>query len=368
MWLGLDDTDSLDGGCTTLVFHQLLKELPCEHGEPRLTRLWPFASRRTRGNASLSVELYCEESIEDWLDLYWKEHILPLKGKVAKSNHSKRTQYPSDPGMVLFDKQPNEEYYWSAVRGEVDFYEGGKQWGGMGRIGAAASCAWRESNATWEGIAWRENERNVSVESLRIVDSMEGTFLCRDPRSKRGLISPRGPCPVMFCVRGNSREVTKKATEILLMDCSPTIGSRVYKTNQGSGDHLDGTVTDSVREIKRMKGGHVIINNKFLMFSDSGDVNQVAQWLQTHDEFEVKGLEYKNQIHVEAIRILSSTQKMRPLCECGTRMKSMGTNQGVKCPNCKKKSDNAWIKTPRNPLWEGWVLPPVDKRRHLAKW
>ena len=123
MWLGLDDTDSLDGGCTTLVFHQLLKDLPCKHGEPRLTRLWPFASRRTRGNASLSVELYCEESIEDWLDLYWKEHILPLKGKVAKSNHSKRTQYPSDPGMVLFDKQPDEEYYWSAVRGEVDFYE-----------------------------------------------------------------------------------------------------------------------------------------------------------------------------------------------------------------------------------------------------
>ena len=58
MWLGLDDTDSLLGGCTTLVFHQLLEHLPCKHGEPRLTRLWPFANRRTRGNAALSVELF----------------------------------------------------------------------------------------------------------------------------------------------------------------------------------------------------------------------------------------------------------------------------------------------------------------------
>ena len=117
-----------------------------------------------------------------------------------------------------------------------------------------------------------------------------------------------------------------------------------------------------------MKGGHVMINNKFLMFSDSGDVNRVAQWLKTHDEFEVKGLEYQNQIHVEAIRILSSTKKIRPMCECGTRMKSMGTNQGVRCPKCKKKSDIGWVETARQPLREGWVLPPVDKRRHLAKW
>ena len=63
MWLGLDDTDSLDGGCTTLVFHELLDALPCEYGEPRLTRLWPFAARRTRGNAALSVEIFADENI-----------------------------------------------------------------------------------------------------------------------------------------------------------------------------------------------------------------------------------------------------------------------------------------------------------------
>ena len=83
MWLGLDDTDSLDGGCTTQVFHQLLDALPCEFGEPRLTRLWPFAAQRTRGNASLSVELFCDQSIIKWLDEYWIKHIYPLKGEIS---------------------------------------------------------------------------------------------------------------------------------------------------------------------------------------------------------------------------------------------------------------------------------------------
>ena len=45
--------------------------------------------------------------------------------------------------MVLFDKQPDEIHYWNAVRGEISFIQGGTQWGGHGRIGAAASCSWR---------------------------------------------------------------------------------------------------------------------------------------------------------------------------------------------------------------------------------
>ena len=88
--------------------------------------------------------------------------------------------------------------------------------GRKGRIGAAASCAWRAGTSTWEGIAWRKEERLVSEDALRLVDDLEGTFLCRDPRTKRGLISPRGPCPVMFGVRATTREVASQATEILV--------------------------------------------------------------------------------------------------------------------------------------------------------
>ncbi len=367
MWLGLDDTDSLEGGCTTLVFHELLNALPCDYGEPRLTRLWPFAAQRTRGNASLSVELYADQSIIAWLDNYWNENIAPLKGEVAISEHSDRLQYPADPGMTLFFDKPSADYYWRAVRGEAGFIEGGHQWGGHGRIGAAASCAWPADNSTWEGIAWRKGPREVSEESLTLVDNMEETFLCRDPRTKRGLVAPRGPCPVMFGVRATTFESASKASQILLDGCAETIGSRIFRTNQATGDHIDSTIADTVHTKLLLKGGHVVINDRYLVFSESGDVNHIAQWLDVGDSFECQGLEYDKQIHVEAIKVVKSVTQQRPLCECGIRMKSMGQGQGVRCPKCKSKSDITWLEDVRTPSITGWAQPPADKRRHLAK-
>jgi tRNA(Ile2)-agmatinylcytidine synthase len=367
MWLGLDDTDSLDGGCTTLVFHELLEALPCEYGEPRLTRLWPFAARRTRGNAALSVEIFTDEKIVPWLDKYWTDKIEPLKGEIAASMHSDREQYPSDPGMTLFLEQPDEKHYWKAVRGEAGILDFGHQWGGQGRIGAAASCAWPGVNRTWEGIAWRKGVRQVSEESLTMVDEMPETFLCRDPRTKRGLIAPRGPCPIMFGVRATTKQAAFDATKILLEGSAKTIGSRVFCTNQASGDHIESSFTDIVQSKELLKGGHVIINDEFLAFSESGDLNKTAQWLNLGDSFECIGLEFEGKIHLEGLKVLGSISRERPLCECGTRMKSMGKGQGVRCPKCKASSDNVWIESDRIPPVGGWAQPPVDKRRHLAK-
>ena len=367
MWLGIDDTDSLDGGCTTQVFHELLNALPCKHGEPRLTRLWPFAAQRTRGNASLSVEIYSDDSIVEWLDNYWNENILPLKGILSESEHSDRKQYASDPGMTLFKDQPDESYYWNAVRGEVGFLEGGYQWGGKGRIGATASCAWRAKTSTWEGIAWRTGERNVSENALELVDGLDGTFLCRDPRTKRGLISPRGPCPVMFGVRATTRDVARKATDILVENSAPTSGSRVFLTNQATGDHIESSQVSQITTKEIIQGGHVILNCDMIAFRDSGDVNKIAQWVEVGDSIEWMGLHYEGIYHLEAIKVTDSNKKVRPLCECGARMKSMGANQGVRCPKCKLKKSTGWTIEKREPPVLGWAQPPVDKRRHLAK-
>ncbi|MDP6869690.1 MAG: DUF1743 domain-containing protein [Candidatus Poseidoniaceae archaeon] len=366
MWLGLDDTDSLSGGCTTLVFHQLLDSLPCGHGEPRLVRLWPFASRRTRGNAALAVEIENYEGIAEWLDEYWNKYILPLKGNISLSEHDSREQFPSDPGMVLFDTQPDPELYWKAVRGEATFIDGGIQWGGHGRIGATAACAWPGNNSTWEGIAWRKGERLVDEGALKIVDGFEGTFLCRDPRTERGLISPRGPCPVMFGVRATTKSVAKKSTQILLEGSSPTTGSRIFQTNQASWDHVSGCSKHTVLRKEMMKGGHIIINDFLLSFREGGPVNLISQFLTEGDEIAVVGMEYERMLHIEAIKVLHSTAKSRPICDCGTRMKSMGQNQGIRCPECKNISSDEWIEVERIPPFEGWVQPDYDSRRHLA--
>ena len=67
---------------------------------------------------------FCGEEIIPWLDNYWKSNIEPLAGEIGDSEHSDRKQYPADPGMVLFEKQPDEIHYWNAVRGEVSYIEG----------------------------------------------------------------------------------------------------------------------------------------------------------------------------------------------------------------------------------------------------
>ena len=374
MWLGLDDTDYLEGGCTTLEFHKLLEALPCPYSNPRLVRLWPFAAQRTRGNAALAVELHCNEEIIPFLDNYWKSVILPLRGAISISEHDDRFQHPTDPGMMLFSEQPNAEYYWRAVRQKVeDLPRAVKTWGGHGRIGASAACAWPANTQTWEAIAWRVKDRKVDQNALAEVDSWPETFLCRDPRSNRGLIAPRGPCPVMFGIRATREKVATDAAK-LLIDAEGTaeiISYRTFSTNQASGDHIESTYSAIINEVSTIKGGHTIIETergRLVSFSEGGEMNLLAQWLQPGDEIEYIGLEDSEKtVHLEGLKVLSSFSKERPTCSCGKRMKSMGKGQGVRCSNCKTTQEEQWIVTERTPPSNGWTQPPFDSRRHLAR-
>ena len=58
LYIGIDDTDYPEGGCTTWT-SQLLAKIIEEEGakiiERRLVRLWPFAPRRTRGNGAVCL-------------------------------------------------------------------------------------------------------------------------------------------------------------------------------------------------------------------------------------------------------------------------------------------------------------------------
>ena len=228
-WLGLDDTDSLEQGCTTYTFHQLLEGLPSsvQVQTPRLVRLWPFAQQRTRGNAAVAVELITDDEPQliEYLENFWNMNISDLAGRVSKSEHDGRAQHPSDPGMVWFSSQrPDDSFYLDSVRREVSLHDvppASCSWGGMGRIGATAAVSWREGKPTWEAIVWRsqerhgQNERRVCESTLKQIDALPSTFLSRDPRRGTSLIAPRGPCPVLFGVRARDAETAKFAGSAL---------------------------------------------------------------------------------------------------------------------------------------------------------
>ena len=388
-WLGLDDTDSLQGGCTTASFHALLADLPndVKTGVPKLVRLWPFAQRRTRGNAALAVELHApdEAVLMDHLDNWWRHHLAPLEGAVEASTMSDRPQSPASPGMVYYRERPDEAFYWNAVRQEVDFLSiptPHRAWGGYGKIGAAAAVSWPAQQVTWEAIAWRSTtestqSRRIDMNALLEIDGMEGVVLSRDPRNGSGLIAPRGPSPVLFGVRATSFEVAEKAC-LHLLDAPETEEAsawRVFETNQASGDHLPPVRSFTVVSVEThpaRKHAHVRTDGPTVVaYAEGGAVNALARWLQEGDKISVAGLLHPDgTLHAERLKVDSWVHRtyQRPLCSsCLVRMKSMGKGQGLRCPSCKSTAPDTWDGVPVTPPHTGWVEPPMDARRHLAR-
>jgi len=386
-WLGLDDTDSLKGGCTTEVLYRLIQSLP-QHvgvGQARLVRLWPFARRRTRGNAAVAVELSTsdEPALLAFLDEYWVNHLLPLKGVVEESEHSEREQYPSDPGMVWFtDKINDEEFYRRGLRGEL-FLEQlpipNHSWGGHGRIGATLAVLWPAKRTTFEAIAWREstnkNPRQLDQNAMNDIEEMAESFLCRDERLGTSLLAPRGASPVLFGIRTWTQDAANEALELLLNapETEATSGSMVFETNHATNDHLDEPIEIRVEKVEILKGGHTLIHSgehRCVAFKESGEIARICQQLQPHDILECNGLMAPDRsIHIEVLRIRHLvTNQNRPSCPtCEKALSSMGVNQGLRCKKCGFKTEDAWTETHRDLPRNQWIQPPASSRRHLAK-
>ena len=411
-WLGLDDTDGLDGGCTTHAMNQIIAILSSESesrgwsicNPPQLIRLWPFASRRTRGNAAVAVEIKCStkkinEDLISRLNELWESLILESVkkyGGLSTSSHNERPQYAASPAMIWTDTRPNEEWYWRCVRSEVSLDDcmeliplGATIWHsnlGHGRIGALAAIAWLgEVDQTWEAIAYREvrnigKERQISQSMCAQLDSkFPETFLNRDPTASRSIIAPRTPCPVLFGIRAESAHAAKEAAEWLTTgdDCEPISGIQVWRTNQATDDHIEKvmvtTLADSV-DIRQQ--GHSsftgIDEQKIVAFAQSGPINRTVQSLVEGDQIEYTGLQSPDgSIHLEKLRVIkiANNRLLRPLCDCGKRMKSMGDNQGVRCPACGTRTQVTRSNELSKPLGFDlgqWYEPSPAFRRHLA--
>ena len=383
----MDDTDSLQGGCTTEVLFHLIQALP-EHvivGQTRLVRLWPFAQQRTRGNAAVAVELNTEDEqgLLVFLEHYWRNSILPLKGIVQTSQHNDREQYPTDPGMVWFTESVDDyAIYRDGLRREVSLENlptPTKSWGGHGRIDATLAILWPAKESTFEAIAWRKPTANglrqLDEGAIQRIDQMVGTFLCRDARFGNSLLAPRGVSPVLFGIRAWTKDVAEQALEILLdaPNTEPVIGSLVFETNQATNDHLDHSIGGRVERVEVLRGGHTVIHTskrRFLAFKESGQIAAISQQLREGDIVECMGLMAQDQsIHVEFMRIQQLVpNRDRPACPtCDKSMSSMGKDQGLRCKKCGLRMDDCWVETPRLLPLDQWIQPPASSRRHLAK-
>ena len=373
IWIGIDDTDSRSGGCTTHVAQTIVKKLTDEShdiiGYPQLVRLNPNIPWKTRGNGAVSLQVGVgagkkakigEISNKD-IFCFFRENVKERKEtnvtkieKIVKSVIQKYAKFEDEntnPGYVVLQKRPSIGIYEKAVREIVTVeeikqilklheacYKGYKNCRGL--IGATASIAWLPiHDKTYELMAYREEKRwgtkrEIDDESAKKIDKLcTSTFDNYDYENKHNRLVPNSPCPVLYGIRSDNVEELVKAHS--LVKSEPVDNWIIFETNQGTDDHLqrksiseiksyqsiitEGTV---IRNPHKIKGGHAI----FTIGNDTEKVDcaayeptkqfrKVIMELYVGDIVEVYGgvREKPRTINIEKINVKSLAEEIEKL-------------------------------------------------------
>jgi len=402
MLIGIDDTDSIKGGCTTYLAALLFEKLGTT-GFPKLIRLNPNIPYRTRGNGAVALEV--EEDSEKV-----KKTVPSL---VKKHAHLKENG--TNPGVVFIEKlTPKSKkilnrFYRKTLSELVTLGEAEKIAekvnaeihkfkNGMGVIGALAAIGF-SGEKTYELVAYRINKnygKEKKIDKRSVFEMNEKTFPKTfdniDPETKQILITPHGYDPVFCGIRGNTAEVVEKAFK-LIKPLEKIERIQIFETNQGTDAHLrhkkiselkpydcavlKGKVTLDPQSIE---GGHVLFG-----FSDkhgeiacaayepTGKFRDIIRGLNKGDIIMVYGGigKYPNTLNLEKIQVLKlekAYERIPPEC-CGRKMTSAGKNKGFKCRKCGKRlgEDAAILREVPRKLKLGFYEVPPRARRHLSK-
>jgi len=328
----------------------------------------------------------------------------------------------TDPGIVFFEEQQVPEEFRSFAKrtetGIVTLREAMaliKKFGAeacgfnscRGIIGALAAIGETlNCDHTFELIAYRQpqnwgTKRKVDEASIFEMDRrlQPFTFNNVDLDAGRVIITPRGPDPILFGIRGESPDTVKSAYQ-LVKPLEPVGRWVIFRSNQGTDAHLK--PVQSLSQIEPFssviaKGAvsrnpwivplrHVIFSIKddsaevdCAAYEPTGDLRKIARELLVGDEVEVYGAAHKATknkpltINLEKINILSLTSQTKlqnPLCPiCGKHLKSMGKNQGFRCEKCGGKYADLKkeeLVVSRN-LKAGLYVTSTRSQRHLTK-
>jgi tRNA(Ile2)-agmatinylcytidine synthase len=317
--VGIDDTDSARGFCTTYLAYRLAQDLPPDVTVipyPRLVRLNPNIPFKTRGNAA--VCLLVETRDPDLAFQLISSRVATLSDVDGGANS----------GLVMLDDPSKsarfESLYAEALAGvvsphrvrrllkenQVRMMELGN---GMGLVGAASALGFDErSDHTFELIAYRKKEywgtrRTIDPSSVVDMDrrTFPHTFNNYDYQKKKVLIAPHGPDPVFAGVRGDSPSAVAAAFRTLNYSES-LAGYMVYATNQHTDAHLrfplpwkvysSGWLEGTVSGVQVGEGGHVYIelgakrlNRLVAAYEPTADLRRTAKLLRPGDKIRAYG-------------------------------------------------------------------------------
>ncbi len=406
MFIGIDDTDSEKGLCTTYLAGVLMERLlPWGeiYGLPRLIRLNPCARYKTRGNAALA---FCFKSSQP-------ETVkkIALQTLLELSDFSGAN---TNPGLVIAEEvtERMRAFYRSAVteiltidsaRTLLDeegiWYRGFKK--GRGLIGALAAVGADQTDWTYELIAYRQpsrwgTPRFIDPSTVWEADRLTypQTWDTVDHHNKRVVFAPHSADPVLFGIRGSDPAAIKRAFAAIRSE--PVERYVLYQTNQGTDAHIlpgeIGRVSDSQSyrlhgfvsgPARAIAGGHLFLtlqseragrNGKCRMvcaaFEPTKNFRDIIKKLREGDELEVYGSVRDETLNLEKVNILHLVPdqvQTAPSCpQCHRRMESAGRGQGYRCRRCKTRSPSPEIDARPRDLETGFYEVPPCARRHLS--
>lgn len=317
--LGLDDTDSARGRCTTYLAYRIACDLRPEvkvRPYPRLVRLNPNIPFKTRGNAAVCLPIETSDP---------ERAFERITAKVAELSD---VEGGANSGVVFLEDAslaPTfEPLYQAALTGLVSPHRARKLvkevgarsfelGNGMGLVGAASSLGFStEFDHTFELISYRRREfwgsrRQADGASVREMDSatFPHTLNNYDYQKRKVLITPHGPDPVFAGVRGDSPQAAISAFRMVRYD-EPLQGYMVYASNQHTDAHLreeiawkvysSGWLEGVVEAVETGTGGHVYLHlvsggkrRLVAAYEPTGDLRRTARRLRPGDRIRAYG-------------------------------------------------------------------------------
>jgi len=266
-----------------------------------------------------------------------------------------------------------------------------------GIVGAAASIAWPGHHPTWELISYRSPDRGgrarlVEVESVRTAAAaFPSLFLCYDERTRRMLVAPHTPCPILFGLRGTDPRDLPRAARLVRSE--PVERWLSFRSNQGTGDHLIDRRFEEVGPFlparirgrvsslpETLQGGHVGFDLaepdgttvRCMAFEPTKTLPKLARQLRPGDSLTVwggRGEDPTFRLEGIVVRRWGDRPVAAPPCpDCRRRIRSLGTGRGYRCPGCRRRFPPEFRRTLRGPPPDmlGPYHPTPSARRHLA--
>ena len=408
--IGIDDTDSPKGMCTTFLSYKIVKFLERQEIEfvdfPSLIRFNPNIPWRTRGNGAVRLTIRTKNPEK-------------IKNKITQFVTSySDTKNGANPGLVFFQNKQipvsfnkfsklalcklisrKHAKQFVSENNIESFYLGN----GQGLVGAIGAIGYKFFDHTFELLCYRKKsqfgkKRRISKSSVKNMQSttFPETFSSYDKENDRVLITPHGPDPVFYGIRGETIKSVVRASTLVNSD-EKLDGYMIFKSNQGTGDHLNNEL--QVDDLKPFnsgfligevcnkpvieRGGHVFFSIKVkdrkirCAVYKPTKITNVAQNLILGDKIHIGGgirKASKNHgriLNVEFLRILRLTKNhllVNPTCKnCNKKMKSKGYKQGFCCVKCGNRSTSkSTLEIPRK-IQCKLYLPSVSAHRHLTR-